>query len=179
MQYLNNYDLVTIKRKTGKIFRLVRVILNCITIVIKYLINVCVMYQTLPIICPMCCLYKHSLMIMISFCIFISSGFCWKNTIFNPFYTRSLVFCASVCSLQLIGLDTSIYCFFFSMAKTLYFPLQIQLQLFHIIYQVLKMHQTIRIYIIKSLPSSQTGTGEKSSFVRRSIVTMQAFCVFR
>lgn len=101
----------------GKIFRLVRVILNCITIVIKCLIIVCVMYQTLPIICPMCCLYKHSLMIMISFCIFISSGFCWKNTIFNPFYTRSLVFCASVCSLQLIGLDTSIYCFFFLWLK--------------------------------------------------------------
>lgn len=95
-----------IKRKMGKMFRLVRVILNCITIVNKCLINVYVMYQSLPIICPMCCLYKHSLTIMISFCIFISSGFCWKNTIFNPFYTLAHWSCVQVYA------DTTIYCFF-------------------------------------------------------------------
>jgi len=66
-------------------FRLVRVILNCITNVIKCLINVYVMYQTLPIICPMCCIHKHSLTFMISFCIFISSGFCWKKLFLTPY----------------------------------------------------------------------------------------------
>ena len=162
----------------GKMFRLVRVILNCITIVIKCLINVYVMYQTLSIICPMCCLYKHSLTFMISFCIFIFWDFVGKILYLTPF-TLSLT--GLVCKCMQFASYRSRYQYlsFFSMPKTFYFPLQIQLQLFHIIYQVLKMHQTIRIYIIKSLPSSQTGIGGKSSYVRRSIVTMQAFCVFR
>lgn len=57
--------------------------------------------------------------------------------------------------------------------------LQIEQCLFHTIYQVLKMHQSIRIYISKFLRNSWNGNGEKSLYIRRCITTMQGYSVFR
>ena len=57
--------------------------------------------------------------------------------------------------------------------------LQIEQCLFHTIYQVLKMHQSIRIYISKFRRNSWNGNGEKSLYVRRCITTMQGYSVFR